>query len=872
MGAILGFLGLMVVVVAPLLLAIIALVRTSELRRRVEMLERRVAGIRSHVATPAPAVQERREPSPEATSPESASRKAAPPEPATFEAPRPIAAWTPRPREVREPDWLERALDIARGWLTEGNVPVKVGIVVLFAGVAALLKYAANQGWMNFPIEWRLAGVAAVALVGLAFGWQQRQQRRTFALSVQGGAIGVLLMTSFAAFRLYSLAGAAPIFAAWVLLATIAGVLAVRQEARALAVLGILAGFLAPVLMSAGSGNHVTLFSFYAILNAAIFAIAWLRHWRELNLLGFAFTFGIGTWWGVLEYHPEKFASTLPFLLLFFAFYLLIPVLHARREEDPGRSLADASLVFGAPLVFFSLLAVLLDGARLPLAAWAIGLSGLYALIAWRVVPEGARLLRQAQWVLAAGFATLSVPLALSARATTSVLALEGAGMVWFGIVQSRRLTLWAGWVLQLLAAVSLMRDIDGGQADVALANAGFLGALLLALAGFASAWCHAEADQPRPASAWYLWGIGWWVFAGWNEIGRFASTAASLDLKLLVAALTACLAAFAPRGRLRWHIGWTIAVALAAALPLAVGQAMQHQHPFAGHGLLAWTCYGVLGYIALARVVDIEDSSRAWAHGTWLLAWPLAITFWLRWLCEHAQLAIGWKGAATALPWLVTAAGLLLRPAWIAMPLARQFEGWREQVLLAWQIILVMLGLGLLQLTGDAAPLPWVPVFNPLELALVCAGILLIQWSRSDQLPAEMALLRTSLPAVVLFLVLTSITLRAAHQLGGVPWSRQALLHSGLAQSALSLVWSLLGVAGWVWGSRYRQRRLWRASAVLMAVVLAKLMLVDRQYLGNLPGIASFIGYGLLCTAVGYLAPAPPREPTPATSADQRS
>ena len=46
---------------------------------------------------------------------------------------------------------------------------------------------------------------------------------------------------------------------------------------------------------------------------------------------------------------------------------------------------------------------------------------------------------------------------------------------------------------------------------------------------------------------------------------------------------------------------------------------------------------------------------------------------------------------------------------------------------------------------------------------------------------------------------------------------------------------------------------------------VLAKLVLIDRQHLGNLLGISSFIAYGLLCTVVGYLAPAPPRAPDPA-------
>jgi uncharacterized membrane protein len=107
--------------------------------------------------------------------------------------------------------------------------------------------------------------------------------------------------------------------------------------------------------------------------------------------------------------------------------------------------------------------------------------------------------------------------------------------------------------------------------------------------------------------------------------------------------------------------------------------------------------------------------------------------------------------------------------------------------------------------------------------------------------------------------LVITSATLRAVHQLGGVRWE-PAMLDTALAQASLSLVWSVLGVAGWVAGSRRRHRGLWQLGAVLMGIVLVKLVLIDRIHLGNLPGIASFIGYGLLCTLVGYLAPAPPR------------
>jgi uncharacterized membrane protein len=69
-----------------------------------------------------------------------------------------------------------------------------------------------------------------------------------------------------------------------------------------------------------------------------------------------------------------------------------------------------------------------------------------------------------------------------------------------------------------------------------------------------------------------------------------------------------------------------------------------------------------------------------------------------------------------------------------------------------------------------------------------------------------------------------------------------------------------VLGVIAWVLGSRRGQRALWLAGALLMGVVLLKLVLIDRHNLGNALGIGSFIAFGLLCTVVGYFAPAPPR------------
>lgn len=187
-----------------------------------------------------------------------------------------------------EPDFVERAISAARGWLLGGNSVVRVGILILFFGVAFLLKYAADNAML--PAEFRLAGVAAGAVVLLLAGWRLRERRAAYALVLQGGGVGVLYLTVFAATKLYGLLPAAAAFPLMVAICALAGGLAVLQNAPALAFTGSAGGFLAPVLISTGGGSHVMLFSYYALLNAGIFAIAWFRAWRQLNLLGFAFT------------------------------------------------------------------------------------------------------------------------------------------------------------------------------------------------------------------------------------------------------------------------------------------------------------------------------------------------------------------------------------------------------------------------------------------------------------------------------------------------------------------------------------------------------------------------------------------------------
>ena len=181
-------------------LAICAVVESSflscgchfSLRRRLADVEKSLGDLRVEAALRGarPAEPARAIPVP-APAPQTVSA----PEPASL-PPKPVAAEPDAPAIViperappklqipappAPPDFVAQLIDRVKRWFTEGNVPVKVGIVVSFFGVGALLKYAADSGWLVVPIELRLLGIAAAALVALVFAWRKRDSHRAFA-------------------------------------------------------------------------------------------------------------------------------------------------------------------------------------------------------------------------------------------------------------------------------------------------------------------------------------------------------------------------------------------------------------------------------------------------------------------------------------------------------------------------------------------------------------------------------------------------------------------------------------------------------------------------------------------------------------------
>ena len=762
------------------------------------------------------------------------------------------------------PSAANKALDAVKNWFTTGNVPVKVGVVVVLFGVGFFIKYAIDNELFEFPVWARLAGLALFGLAMFGVGWRLREEREVYALSLQGGGLGILYLTTYAAFEFYALLPATVAFAAMVVVTVAAGIVAVLQNSRTLIVLGLAGGFLAPLLAATDVGNHVALFSYYAVLNAAILTIAWFKAWRILNLLGFAFTFVIASLWGYQGYRPEHFATTEPFLILFVLMYIGVAVLFALRRPPNLRGFVDSAVVFGTPFIGFALQTQLVESDA-ALSWSAGGLAAIYAVLGavlWRI--DDLRVLAMCFIGLALGFLALAFPLALDGQWTCTAWAVQGAMLAWFGARSGSRLLAFAGAGLQVAAAAA---HVQAGMFDsvaMPMLNAPFLASVVLALAGWTVAWSFdhgtlAEGARRVWARIALFWGGAWWFWSVPLEVNEFVVPDLQNNLALGTVALSA-VAAMLVAHALRWRRFNSLALVLLPLMALILADSVwfgRAPHPLANLGWLAWPIALVAQYAFLYyREEGYPGLVRTLHVGTyWIFA--VLIASETRWLVQNVA-GGDWPLAFAILAAAVLALATGMARGKLSWPLARHWHPYSKM-----GIPVVAGAAGVLALaaslssSGSAEPLPYLPLLNPLTIAAAVAGLAI--W-RAPDIDVRQADARSlGLLFAVAGLVLLSMEVaRGVHHFAGVPFTPGALAGSAIFQAGLSLVWGAAGLAGMVAGARREHRDVWIGGAVVMGLVIVKLFLVELGNVGTLSRVVSFLGVGLLLLIVGYLAPVP--------------
>ncbi len=164
----------------------------------------------------------------------------------------------------------------------------RIAVVTVVLALAFFFEYAFEKRWITETGR-TLIG-AACGLAGLALGerfWRVAQA--TYGQALTAAGVALLYLSVWAAFGLYHLLPHAAAFGLMVLCTALAGLLALRYGALAVAVLGLAGGYATPMLL--GGAQDVPFVLGYALLldAGAVFASR-ARDWRWPEALALAGT------------------------------------------------------------------------------------------------------------------------------------------------------------------------------------------------------------------------------------------------------------------------------------------------------------------------------------------------------------------------------------------------------------------------------------------------------------------------------------------------------------------------------------------------------------------------------------------------------
>ena len=384
----------------------------------------------------------------------------------------------------------------------------RIGILAIVIGIGFFLKLAFEREWIG-----PTGRVALGVFIGISFligGEKLRSfDYKHYAQGLSGGGIAILYLTFFAAFARYGIIGQFPAFALMTMVTATSVLLAARYNAIAIAILGIIGGFLTPVMLSTGVDNQVGLFSYITLLNLGVLAVAYFKQWRILNYLTYGATVLMSVAWYLEWYRPEKLGTTIFFFTVLFVIFALLAVfhniIHRRPIEYP-----EISLIFSNAFMYFGASYGLLSPQYHPyLGLFAVVLSAFYLGLGYLTYSRDGqdKFLILTFLGLASLFLTLAIPIQFDQRWVTMAWAMEGVILTWIGLQAKDRTTFRAAFLIFTIAAVHwLMFDASNfsystGNSFTPLFNRRAFSAVALIVSLVVAAWLHSRQENDEAES-----------------------------------------------------------------------------------------------------------------------------------------------------------------------------------------------------------------------------------------------------------------------------------------------------------------------------------------------------------------------------------
>src|ERR1700722_2571713 len=503
-----GLLAFAIVIGVPVL-AIVAIARVGALKRRLDDeapqliariygLEKRVAQLEQALDPATPHPETDRAPQPSAAAP-SVIAPLAPPDIAPPVVTKTSESWAmaPMPRPPASvlppiaaiPNKPQKLPDLATSRsasmssihernenfeaLVAGRWLNYVGILALLFAVTFFLKYAFDNNWVG--ARWRVG--IGILLGAALYPWSQRLLNKGYKYFSEGiVALGAatLYLSLWAGWHYYAIFSQSMAFALMIVVTVATFAIAVGRNSERVALLAQIGGLITPLLVSTGENHEVVLFTYLAILGAAVLGLAWIRVWRWLLPVQFGATLVFFWGWYGDFYNQTELSITAVYATIFFLLFAVIPVVRSWRAGELA-GLEIVVVVVNAGAYLTALYEMLWPQDRWSLTIAVVALAAAH-VGAERLLPAGREAHTRAARVLYGGlaltFATLAIPIRCDGRWITIAWAVEGAILIWSGLQIKFPLMRWAGFALFVIVTGRLA--VISIPADTFIVNARF--------------------------------------------------------------------------------------------------------------------------------------------------------------------------------------------------------------------------------------------------------------------------------------------------------------------------------------------------------------------------------------------------------------
>ena len=353
-------------------------------------------------------------------------------------------------RPTPEAPVLETSLWDRVDWepIVGGNWLARIGVVAIVIGTAFFLKLAFDNNWIGEPERVVLGILGGLAFLGASQYWLRKYP--VYAQALAGGGIGILYLSIFSAFVLFSLIGFYPAVGLLLLISCISAALALRHDSLALALIGIAGALMAPFILSGFAdgadartltGRSLQLIAYIIAVDLGVLVLSTFKNWRWLTLTALVGSLAAyGAWYAEYSDTVGHLTSQGSITIIFLIFVAATTLFHfvwrrAPKAYDFTLMVATASAYFGISY------GLLWNDFRDWMGGFTLLLSLFYGGIAYLALLRIREHVNLALMSLAIAlvFLTIAVPVELDRLWIAVAWSTQGAVLVWL----SFRLRMW---------------------------------------------------------------------------------------------------------------------------------------------------------------------------------------------------------------------------------------------------------------------------------------------------------------------------------------------------------------------------------------------------------------------------------------------